>query len=318
MPQGNATARAIMPPVLVDAVGCAMKRHAASRRGGLRAAAHPGIASRMRLECPACTATYDVPDSMASSPRELRCALCGHRWRPAAEMPASRAGAPEPRLPQRNDPGRAAPEEVSVPPPVTVRLPPATGLAPSPAAAIGISPAPPPPGAAMVEPASHPSGPTPRRGAGRAEGQFSGPLPRAAVHGARPETPTPEEAPAGKQGTAATGARRRHPLRPKQRSAGREIVPVGDAAARTGPEPASLMAEPARRLSTASREAPAPLLLPSPAPRPRRGRLLAAWALSLLLLIVAVAALWVWRGALRAAWPPAGWVIEPLERLLGG
>jgi predicted Zn finger-like uncharacterized protein len=38
----------------------------------------------MRIVCPACDATYDVPDAMlGAGTRAVRCAKCGHEWMPA-------------------------------------------------------------------------------------------------------------------------------------------------------------------------------------------------------------------------------------------
>ena len=34
----------------------------------------------MRITCPACEATYDVPDAMIGTGRRLRCAKCSHAW----------------------------------------------------------------------------------------------------------------------------------------------------------------------------------------------------------------------------------------------
>jgi predicted Zn finger-like uncharacterized protein len=37
----------------------------------------------MRITCPSCDATYDVPDAMlAGGPRKVRCARCGTEWVP--------------------------------------------------------------------------------------------------------------------------------------------------------------------------------------------------------------------------------------------
>lgn len=41
----------------------------------------------MRFACPACAATYEVPDKLVGTGRKLRCARCGHAW--LAEPPVS-------------------------------------------------------------------------------------------------------------------------------------------------------------------------------------------------------------------------------------
>ena len=34
----------------------------------------------MRIRCPSCSATYEVPDSLLAHPRTVRCAKCSHDW----------------------------------------------------------------------------------------------------------------------------------------------------------------------------------------------------------------------------------------------
>jgi predicted Zn finger-like uncharacterized protein len=46
----------------------------------------------MRIVCPACSATYDVPDSLLTAGRVVRCARCSGQWAPIAPVPAE----PEP------------------------------------------------------------------------------------------------------------------------------------------------------------------------------------------------------------------------------
>ena len=57
----------------------------------------------MRIVCPSCAATYDVPDAAVTPGRVVRCARCGTEWapQPAGEAPP----APEP-------PARSLPERV--------------------------------------------------------------------------------------------------------------------------------------------------------------------------------------------------------------
>lgn len=66
----------------------------------------------MRIECPNCAAAYDVPESMLSPGRQVRCARCGQGWAPVAAPP------PEP-APRRS--GTAPVQPVSA---LSVGLPP--------------------------------------------------------------------------------------------------------------------------------------------------------------------------------------------------
>lgn len=56
----------------------------------------------MRIVCPACAATYDVPDGRLLPGRVVRCARCETDWAPVAEVaaepapPEAKAVAPEP------------------------------------------------------------------------------------------------------------------------------------------------------------------------------------------------------------------------------
>jgi predicted Zn finger-like uncharacterized protein len=38
----------------------------------------------MRIVCPACSATYEVPDALLGAARPVRCARCGQEWLPEA------------------------------------------------------------------------------------------------------------------------------------------------------------------------------------------------------------------------------------------
>ncbi len=54
----------------------------------------------MRITCPACNASYDVPDAMLGVGRSVRCARCLREWQPqpapvSADEPASPAPAPD-------------------------------------------------------------------------------------------------------------------------------------------------------------------------------------------------------------------------------
>jgi predicted Zn finger-like uncharacterized protein len=59
----------------------------------------------MRIACPTCSAEYDVPDSLVTAGRLVRCARCGSEWMPVQ----AQAVEPEPAL---------APEAELPPPPV--------------------------------------------------------------------------------------------------------------------------------------------------------------------------------------------------------
>lgn len=48
----------------------------------------------MRVACPACDATYEVPDHLIGAGRRLRCAKCGHEW--LVQAPGAPKGAAPP------------------------------------------------------------------------------------------------------------------------------------------------------------------------------------------------------------------------------
>lgn len=80
----------------------------------------------MRVACPDCSAAYELPPALAArlgEGRPLRCARCGHTWKPdpSAEAPAPGEAAPAPPAP-----GAAAPEEPrrpEAPPPAAPAMP---------------------------------------------------------------------------------------------------------------------------------------------------------------------------------------------------
>jgi predicted Zn finger-like uncharacterized protein len=58
------------------------------------------IAIGMRLECPACAAAYDVPDTLLKPGQPVRCVRCHALWQsPSADAPSSAPPQPAP-LPQ--------------------------------------------------------------------------------------------------------------------------------------------------------------------------------------------------------------------------
>lgn len=54
----------------------------------------------MRIVCPSCSAEYDVPDSLVTAGRVVRCARCGGEWMPVQTGAADQ----EPVAPPMNDP----------------------------------------------------------------------------------------------------------------------------------------------------------------------------------------------------------------------
>jgi predicted Zn finger-like uncharacterized protein len=68
----------------------------------------------IRLTCPACAATYDVPEAaIGPAGRQMRCSRCGHEWlgtrpepppREEAQLPKP---APEPPMPEPSAPAPA-------------------------------------------------------------------------------------------------------------------------------------------------------------------------------------------------------------------
>ena len=75
----------------------------------------------MRVDCPACAASYDIPDRLLVSGRKARCARCGHDWVPVTEPPADAlalAADPEPPEPEALPQDGPAPQMV-MPPAVT-------------------------------------------------------------------------------------------------------------------------------------------------------------------------------------------------------
>jgi len=80
----------------------------------------------MRIACPSCSATYEVPDSLVTVGRVVRCARCGGDWTPVEGTtvqdvdPPPRAAAPpapaaEPAAAVVEPP---AAEETAKPPPM--------------------------------------------------------------------------------------------------------------------------------------------------------------------------------------------------------
>ena len=62
----------------------------------------PQSAHPMRLTCPACAVTYDVPDARIGAGRRVRCARCQHDW--FVEPPSLAATPPESPRPVEDTP----------------------------------------------------------------------------------------------------------------------------------------------------------------------------------------------------------------------
>jgi predicted Zn finger-like uncharacterized protein len=92
----------------------------------------------MRIACPNCSAEYDVPESLlASGPRLLRCARCGHQFQavspaaaptpqPAASplAPPAEPAPPQPVAPMPAPPLAEPPRPAEMPPPRPAPVPP--------------------------------------------------------------------------------------------------------------------------------------------------------------------------------------------------
>ena len=89
----------------------------------------------MRLACPSCQASYDVPDDrLGAETRRLRCACCAHEWAYGPPLPPEVPPPPPPRPPAaplvatpRLAPAPAFPPDE--PPPPTNRHAPAAWVA---------------------------------------------------------------------------------------------------------------------------------------------------------------------------------------------
>lgn len=65
-------------------------------------AAAPWYGSGMRITCPSCAATYDVPDERLAPGRTVKCAQCGTGWAPVVAV--LRTTPPEPPPPPAPEP----------------------------------------------------------------------------------------------------------------------------------------------------------------------------------------------------------------------
>jgi predicted Zn finger-like uncharacterized protein len=126
----------------------------------------------MKIVCPSCAATYEVPEAVVAAKRSVRCARCGNNWVPAGDpvaagpapgvTPDAVAPAPPPEpvaapavaqvlVEPVAQPAPAAPEPVAAEPVATAALQPAAPvaeLAPRPGPATAPSYVAPPPAAA--------------------------------------------------------------------------------------------------------------------------------------------------------------------------
>lgn len=117
----------------------------------------------MKIVCPNCEATYEVPESVLASKRAVRCARCGNNWVPgadyqpeAAPVPAPpAAAAPEiapqsaPSIPHLPEPPAVSPVAEMPPDPEPQAVPPAAAMPDV------TAPEPPPPPRMPVPPAPH-------------------------------------------------------------------------------------------------------------------------------------------------------------------
>ena len=99
----------------------------------------------MRIVCPSCQATYEVPDAiLASGPRAVRCARCATEWTPGPPPEPDVAAAPEPPVPPPppNPPQPEAAAPITAPriaePRVPLHLPPEQPDKPGPALWVAI------------------------------------------------------------------------------------------------------------------------------------------------------------------------------------
>jgi predicted Zn finger-like uncharacterized protein len=102
----------------------------------------------MRIACPNCQATYEVPNALIGAGRMLRCAKCGHDWRATGEaaLPggALPGAAPELKVVPATTPPGHEPATGDLPPPTPAQhrlpqlidppLPASRGQRPSPGA----------------------------------------------------------------------------------------------------------------------------------------------------------------------------------------
>lgn len=68
----------------------------------------------MRIQCPACDATYDLPEGAVKAGRPVRCARCATEWMPVPAPVPELAPGPPPSAPE---PPRMTPPPPEEPPP---------------------------------------------------------------------------------------------------------------------------------------------------------------------------------------------------------
>lgn len=70
----------------------------------------------MRIVCPSCQATYEVPEALIAGGKAVRCARCGAEWAPLLPPPAAPPPTPTPTPPPApEEPLRAEPPLVARP-----------------------------------------------------------------------------------------------------------------------------------------------------------------------------------------------------------
>jgi predicted Zn finger-like uncharacterized protein len=79
----------------------------------------------MRIACPSCQATYEVPDALIGDGRMLRCAKCGHDWLVTGRIAPADTAAPG-IGPEARQPAPAVADAAPVRDPAPGDLPPPT------------------------------------------------------------------------------------------------------------------------------------------------------------------------------------------------
>ncbi len=115
----------------------------------------------MRIACPSCSAAYDVPDSLMTAGRVVRCARCGGEWAPVQSTPTVRDEASAGESPHSEPPfsesalSESLPDEAPAPPLAELAAETAPGLAVADDTAVRA----PPRTSAMDRLAAHPAEP---------------------------------------------------------------------------------------------------------------------------------------------------------------
>jgi predicted Zn finger-like uncharacterized protein len=68
----------------------------------------------MKIVCPSCAATYEVPEAVVAAKRSVRCARCGNNWVPGGEAVAESTAVVAPPKVAEAPPPAPAPEPAAV------------------------------------------------------------------------------------------------------------------------------------------------------------------------------------------------------------